>query len=152
MTLADKAAIVGIGASSFERDPDRSVLTMAGDALSRALADAGGARHQRRLLIGEGQAQRIGAERAENGERRLGADAADGEQQVKDAQLVFALKAEQGEGVFAHLQVGVQENGSAFWKARCRRFGRMHFEPHTAGSLADIHHKVVPAACCYDAA
>lgn len=41
MSLAGQAAVIGVGASSFERDPDRSVLTMAGQALSRALADAG---------------------------------------------------------------------------------------------------------------
>lgn len=39
--LAGKTAIVGVGASSFERDPQRSVLTMAGDALMAALDDAG---------------------------------------------------------------------------------------------------------------
>lgn len=39
--LSGKASIVGVGASSFERDPDRSVLTMAGDALMAALGDAG---------------------------------------------------------------------------------------------------------------
>lgn len=41
MSLAGSVAVVGVGASSFERDPDRSVLQMAGDALSAALADAG---------------------------------------------------------------------------------------------------------------
>lgn len=41
MKLAGKTAVVGIGASSFERDPDRSVLEMAGTALGAALADAG---------------------------------------------------------------------------------------------------------------
>jgi acetyl-CoA acetyltransferase len=41
MTLAGKTVVVGVGASSFERDPDRSVLTMAGTALAGALADAG---------------------------------------------------------------------------------------------------------------
>ena len=41
MTLAGAAAIVGVGASSFERDPDRSVLEMAGQALQGALDDAG---------------------------------------------------------------------------------------------------------------
>jgi acetyl-CoA acetyltransferase len=39
--LAGKAAIAGVGASSFERDPARSVLGMASDALAAALADAG---------------------------------------------------------------------------------------------------------------
>ncbi len=41
MTAARKTAVVGVGASSFERDPDRSVLQMAGTALTQALADAG---------------------------------------------------------------------------------------------------------------
>lgn len=41
MSLAGRAAVIGVGASSFERDPNRSVLTMAGQALSGALADAG---------------------------------------------------------------------------------------------------------------
>jgi acetyl-CoA acetyltransferase len=41
VTLAGKAAVIGVGASSFERDPDRSVLEMAADALTGALADAG---------------------------------------------------------------------------------------------------------------
>jgi acetyl-CoA acetyltransferase len=39
--ISGKASIVGVGASSFERDPQRSVLTMAGDALMAALNDAG---------------------------------------------------------------------------------------------------------------
>ncbi|OCC24429.1 hypothetical protein MB02_07585 [Croceicoccus estronivorus] len=39
--LSGKTAIVGVGASSFERNPDRSVLTMASHALSHALTDAG---------------------------------------------------------------------------------------------------------------
>lgn len=39
--LSGKASIVGVGASSLERDPTRSVLTMAGHALTEALADAG---------------------------------------------------------------------------------------------------------------
>ena len=41
MILAGRAAVVGVGASSFQRDPDRSVLQMTGDALMAALADAG---------------------------------------------------------------------------------------------------------------
>jgi acetyl-CoA acetyltransferase len=41
LTLAGKAAVIGVGASSFERDPERSVLQMAGDALIGALNDAG---------------------------------------------------------------------------------------------------------------
>lgn len=41
MSLSGKAAVVGVGASSFERDPNRSVLAMAGQALTCALADAG---------------------------------------------------------------------------------------------------------------
>lgn len=41
MNLSGRTSIVGVGASSFERDPDRSVLQMAGAALSGALADAG---------------------------------------------------------------------------------------------------------------
>jgi acetyl-CoA acetyltransferase len=41
MTLCGRTSVVGVGASSFERDPDRSVLQMAGAALSSALADAG---------------------------------------------------------------------------------------------------------------
>lgn len=41
MTLSGHVAVVGVGASSFERDPDRSVLQMAGVALDGALADAG---------------------------------------------------------------------------------------------------------------
>jgi acetyl-CoA acetyltransferase len=36
-----RTAILGVGASSFERDPERSVLQMAGDALRGALRDAG---------------------------------------------------------------------------------------------------------------
>ncbi len=39
--LSGRASIVGVGASSFERDPQRSVLTMAADALMAALDDAG---------------------------------------------------------------------------------------------------------------
>jgi acetyl-CoA acetyltransferase len=40
-SIAGRAAIVGIGASSFERRPQTSVLEMAGAALVAALADAG---------------------------------------------------------------------------------------------------------------
>jgi acetyl-CoA acetyltransferase len=40
LTLAGKAAVIGVGASSFERDPERSVLQMAGDVLMSALNDA----------------------------------------------------------------------------------------------------------------
>jgi acetyl-CoA acetyltransferase len=40
MKLSGAAAIVGVGASSFERRPQASVLQMAGDALTGALADA----------------------------------------------------------------------------------------------------------------
>lgn len=39
--LSGAAAIVGVGASSFERRPQTSVLEMAGSALTQALADAG---------------------------------------------------------------------------------------------------------------
>ncbi len=39
MTLSGKAAIVGVGASSFQRRPDVSVLEMAAEALSAALQD-----------------------------------------------------------------------------------------------------------------
>lgn len=39
--LSGATAIVGVGASSFERRPDASVLEMAGAALNGALADAG---------------------------------------------------------------------------------------------------------------
>jgi acetyl-CoA acetyltransferase len=41
MTLTNRASIVGVGASSFERDPERSVVSMVGDALMEALTDAG---------------------------------------------------------------------------------------------------------------
>lgn len=41
MSPAGRTCVVGVGASSFERDPDRSVLQMAGAALAGALADAG---------------------------------------------------------------------------------------------------------------
>ncbi len=41
MSVSGRTAVVGVGASSFERDPDRSVLQMAGAAFSGALADAG---------------------------------------------------------------------------------------------------------------
>lgn len=41
MTLAGKTAVIGVGTSSLERDPDRSVLQMAGAALEQALVDAG---------------------------------------------------------------------------------------------------------------
>lgn len=40
-SLSGKTAIIGTGASSFERRPDASVFQFAGDALSKALADAG---------------------------------------------------------------------------------------------------------------
>lgn len=39
-SLSGKAAIVGVGASGFERDPDQSVLSLAGTALTAALDDA----------------------------------------------------------------------------------------------------------------
>jgi acetyl-CoA acetyltransferase len=41
MSLSGKAAIIGVGASSFARRPDVSVLEMAAAALGGALADAG---------------------------------------------------------------------------------------------------------------
>lgn len=41
MNLSGKAAIIGVGASSFERRPGGSVLEMAGAALTGALQDAG---------------------------------------------------------------------------------------------------------------
>jgi acetyl-CoA acetyltransferase len=41
LNLSGQTAIVGVGACSFERDPERSVLQMAGQALIGALADAG---------------------------------------------------------------------------------------------------------------
>ena len=41
MSFAGKTAIVGVGASSFERRPDASVFEFAGAALVGALADAG---------------------------------------------------------------------------------------------------------------
>ncbi len=40
MDLSGKAAVVGVGASSFERRPDVSVLQFAGEAISAALTDA----------------------------------------------------------------------------------------------------------------
>jgi acetyl-CoA acetyltransferase len=40
MDVSGNAAVVGVGASSFERQPDVSVLRFAGEALSTALADA----------------------------------------------------------------------------------------------------------------
>lgn len=40
MSLSGKASIVGVGASSFARQPEKSVLQLAGDALKGALADA----------------------------------------------------------------------------------------------------------------
>jgi acetyl-CoA acetyltransferase len=41
VSLSGKAAIIGVGASSFVRRPDGSVLEMAGAALTEALRDAG---------------------------------------------------------------------------------------------------------------
>jgi acetyl-CoA acetyltransferase len=41
MNLSGQAFIAGVGASSFERRPDVSVLSLAGTALAQALADAG---------------------------------------------------------------------------------------------------------------
>lgn len=41
MSLSGKAAVVGVGASTFVRDPDRSAIQLAGQALTAALADAG---------------------------------------------------------------------------------------------------------------
>jgi hypothetical protein len=38
--LAGQAAVIGVGASSFVRRPDTSVLEPAGAALTAALADA----------------------------------------------------------------------------------------------------------------
>jgi acetyl-CoA acetyltransferase len=46
MSLAGKAAIVGVGASRFERRPNASVFGFAGTALNAALADAGLAKEQ----------------------------------------------------------------------------------------------------------
>ncbi|MDB5582964.1 MAG: hypothetical protein JWR80_8140 [Bradyrhizobium sp.] len=40
MNLSGETAIIGVGATSFERDPRRSPLGMAGEAFIRALADA----------------------------------------------------------------------------------------------------------------
>jgi acetyl-CoA acetyltransferase len=40
LNLSGSTAVIGVGASSFERNPERSVLQMAGDALTRALVDA----------------------------------------------------------------------------------------------------------------
>ena len=39
--LSGKAAIIGVGASRFERRPEQSVMGLAGEALTHALADAG---------------------------------------------------------------------------------------------------------------
>lgn len=39
--LSGKAAVIGVGASGFDRDPERSALEMASDALAAALDDAG---------------------------------------------------------------------------------------------------------------
>lgn len=41
MTFAGNTAVIGVGASSFERRPGDSVVAMAGAALSQALSDAG---------------------------------------------------------------------------------------------------------------
>ncbi len=41
MTLAGSTAIIGVGASSFERKPDNSALELAGEAFGNALEDAG---------------------------------------------------------------------------------------------------------------
>lgn len=41
LALSGAAAVIGVGASSFARRPSVSVLTMAGEALSGALVDAG---------------------------------------------------------------------------------------------------------------
>ena len=41
MSLAGSCAVIGIGASTFERNPDRSVFEMVGGALTAALDDAG---------------------------------------------------------------------------------------------------------------
>ncbi|HMT49321.1 MAG TPA: lipid-transfer protein, partial [Dietzia sp.] len=40
-TLADKAAIVGIGATDFSKDSGRSELRLAAEAVRAAVADAG---------------------------------------------------------------------------------------------------------------
>ncbi len=58
MSLSGKAAIIGVGASSFERRPDASVLEMAGAALTGALADA----HLEKEAI-DGLAVQIGSPR-----------------------------------------------------------------------------------------
>lgn len=41
MTLSGTSSVIGVGATSFERDPDRSPLAMGAEAFVAALADAG---------------------------------------------------------------------------------------------------------------
>lgn len=51
VTLSGKATVVGVGASTFERRPNVSVLEMAGEALSAALRDAALAERRRSTAI-----------------------------------------------------------------------------------------------------
>ena len=49
----------------------------------------------------------------EHAERELGADAGDGDELVEQVELVVGGEADQGELVFAHDEVGVEQDGLA---------------------------------------
>jgi hypothetical protein len=82
------------------------------------MAPSAGARRslrcqQGRFIVGHGQAQAIGRKRREDVQGQPWADAIDRDQQLKKLQFLFIGKAEEGDLLLAHVQMGEEDDGLA---------------------------------------
>src|SRR5262249_53696302 len=89
----------------------RLVFEFGNDALGNLRSDAGRTRHHGFVAHGDGGGELARLERAEHGERDLGADALDGLQEPKPFALDLADKSKQTELILADMRLDRQRGG-----------------------------------------
>ena len=87
---------------------------------------------RRPVLQGDGVGEVLRRQRAEHGQRHLGADALDGLQRAEPGALDLAGEAEQADGVLAHVRLDGEAHGLAGLQRAQRARRGLHLVAHAA--------------------
>ena len=115
-------------------------LKLIGDARGELGADAVGAADHRLVVLGDGAGELVGRERGQDRERDPAADALDAGQRAEAVALGGRAEAEQGPGVFAHLQLGQDQHFAA---DRAERVERAGAGEQLIADAGDVDHRAV---------
>ena len=118
-----------------DRQGRRLVLEFRDDALRQLLADARRLLHRRPVLQGDGVGEVLRSQRAQHGQRHLGADALDGLQRAEPGALHLAGEPVKADGVLAHVRL----DGEADLLARpCSVAQRARRRLHLVAHAVDV--------------